>query len=139
MKRVFFLILSAILALTSCSTARRVSSDPVQPWVGCTTEEIIKAMGDPSRIDSDGKGGSVIVYESEPGYDDPNYDILDPEASKRPRQYARFYLDSEGICYHVDTNRPLPAAPSATSPVRVSFGAWFDWLFMGLLLVGLLL
>ena len=109
MKRVIILILSALLVLTSCSTARRVSSDPAQPWVGCTTEEIIKAMG------------------------------LDPEASKRPRQYARFYLDSEGTCYHVDTNRPLPATPSATSPVRVSFGAWFDWLFMGLLLVGLLL
>ena len=95
-------------------------------------------MGDPDRIDSDGKGGSIIVYESAPNYDDPDYDILDPEASKRPRQYARFYLDNEGICYQVDTNRPLPAAPSS-SPVRVGYSVWFDWLFMGLLLVGLLL
>ena len=138
MKRVFFLILSAVLVFTACSTARRVSSDPAQPWVGCTTEEIITAMGNPDRIDPDGKGGSIIVYESAPNYDDPNYDILDPEASKRPRQYASFYLDNEGICYQVDTNRPLPAAPSA-SPVRVGYSVWFDWLFMGLLLVGLLL
>ena len=138
MKRVIFLILSAVLVLTSCSVTRRVTTAPSQPWVGCTTEDIIKAMGDPDRIDSDGKGGSIIVYESEPGYDDPDYDILDPEASKRPRQYARFYLDNEGICYQVDTNRPLPAAPSA-SPVRVGYSVWFDWLFMGLLLVGLLL
>jgi len=138
MRRVIFLILSAVLVFTACSTARRVSSDPAQPWVGCTTEEIITAMGNPDRIDPDGKGGSIIVYESEPGYDDPDYDILDPEASKRPRQYARFYLDNEGICYQVDTNRPLPAAPSS-SPVRVGYSVWFDWLFMGLLLVGLLL
>ena len=138
MRRVIFLILSAVLVLASCSVTRKVSTAPAQPWVGSTTEEIIKTMGDPSRIDSDGKGGSIIVYESEPGYDDPNYDILDPEASKRPRQYARFYLDNEGICYQVDTNRPLPAAPSA-SPVRVGYSVWFDWLFMGLLLVGLLL
>lgn len=138
MKRVIFLILSAVLVLTSCSVTRKVSTAPAQPWVGSTTEEIIKAMGDPDRIDSDGKGGSIIVYESAPNYDDPNYDILDPEASKRPRQYARFYLDNEGICYQVDTNRPLPAAPSA-SPVRVGYSVWFDWLFMGLLLVGLLL
>ena len=138
MRRVIFLILSAVLVLTSCSVTRRVTTAPSQPWVGCTTEDIIKAMGDPDRIDSDGKGGSIIVYESAPNYDDPNYDILDPEASKRPRQYARFYLDNEGICYQVDTNRPLPAAPSS-SPVRVGYSVWFDWLFMGLLLVGLLL
>ena len=138
MKRVFFLILSTILVLASCSVTRKVTTAPAQPWVGSTTEDIIKTMGDPSRIDSDGKGGSIIVYESAPNYDDPDYDILDPEASKRPRQYARFYLDNEGICYQVDTNRPLPAAPSA-SPVRVGYSVWFDWLFMGLLLVGLLL
>ena len=138
MKRVIFLILSAILALTSCSVTRKVATNPAQPWVGSATEDIIKTMGDPSRIDSDGKGGSIIVYESAPNYDDPNYDILDPEASKRPRQYARFYLDNEGFCYQVDTNRPLPAAPSH-SPVRVGYSVWFDWLFMGLLLVGLLL
>ena len=138
MKRVFFLILSAVLVLTSCSVTRKASTAPAQPWVGSTTEEIIKTRGDPSRIDSDGKGGSIIVYESAPNYDDPNYDILDPEASKQHRQYARFYLDNEGICYQVDTNRPLPAAPSA-SPVRVGYSVWFDWLFMGLLLVGLLL
>ena len=138
MKRVIFLILSAVLVLTSCSVTRRVTTAPAQPWVGSTTEDIIKTMGDPSRIDSDGKGGSIIVYESAPNYDDPNYDILDPEASKQHRQYARFYLDNEGICYQVDTNRPLPAAPSA-SPVRVGYSVWFDWLVMGLLLVGLLL
>ena len=138
MKRVFFLILSTIMVLPSCSVTRKASTAPAQPWVGSTTEDIIKTMGDPSRIDSDGKGGSIIVYESAPNYDDPNYDILDPEASKQPRQYARFYLDNEGICYQVDTNRPLPAAPSA-SPVRVGYSVWFDWLFMGLLLVGLLL
>ena len=138
MKRVIILILSAVLVLASCSVTRKVSTAPAQPWVGSTTEDIIKTMGDPSRIDSDGKGGSIIVYESAPNYDDPNYDILDPEASKQHRQYARFYLDNEGICYQVDTNRPLPAAPSA-SPVRVGYSVWFDWLFMGLLLVGLLL
>ena len=137
MRRVIFLILS-VLVLASCSVTRKVTTAPGQPWVGSTTEDIIKTMGDPSRIDSDGKGGSIIVYESAPNYDDPNYDILDPEASKQHRQYARFYPDNEGICYQVDTNRPLPAAPSA-SPVRVGYSVWFDWLFMGLLLVGLLL
>ena len=137
MRRVIFLILS-VLVLASCSVTRKVTTAPAQPWVGSTTEDIIKTMGDPSRIDSDGKGGSIIVYESAPNYDDPNYDILDPEASKQHRQYARFYPDNEGICYQVDTNRPLPAAPSA-SPVRVGYSVWFDWLFMGLLLVGLLL
>ena len=85
------------------------------------------AMGDPDRIDDDGRGGSVLIYESAPDYDSPDYDILNPDASARKRQYAYFYLDEEGDCYRVDTNRSLPATPGTLS----SAGDWsiiFDWL-----------
>ena len=125
----FLLIILAAMMLTACGTYRRVAADPTQPWVGCSTSEILRAMGDPVRIDPDGKGGSILVYESAPDYDSPDYDILDPEASAvHTRKYARFYLDDEGVCYKVDTNRSLPAPPRIPySEPRSSF--WIDLFF----------
>ena len=106
----FILLLSALALLTACGTSQRVSTtDGTPSWEGRTTAEIMQAMGDPDRIDSDGKGGSILVYESAPDYSSPDYDILDPAASARARRYANFYLSDEGICYRVDTNRNLPA------------------------------
>jgi hypothetical protein len=126
----FILLLSALALLMACGTTRRVSaSEGTAAWEGRTTSEIMRAMGDPDRIDPDGKGGSILVYESAPDYDSPDYDILDPEASAaRTRKYARFYLDDEGVCYKVDTNRSLPAPPRIPySEPRSSF--WIDLFF----------
>lgn len=125
----FLLIVLAALAVTACGTARRVSPDLPQSWTGCSTSEILEAMGDPVRIDSDDEGGSILVYESAPDYSSPDFDILDPDAKEGSiRKYARFYLDEEGICYKVDTNRSLPAPPR--SPYYEPRGTfWIDILF----------
>lgn len=113
MKKYLILILAASVAFSACSVSRRVSvsTESVSPWVGCETTEILDAMGSPGRINPDGEGGSILVYESTPDYTDPAYDILDPDASARHREYAYFYLDDEGTCYRVETNRTLPQAP----------------------------
>ena len=142
--RHFYLLLLALLAVTACSTTRRVSTAPApsSTWVGCTTSEILEAMGSPVRIDGDGKDGSILVYESAPGYDDPKYDIFDPQASAQSRQYARFYLDREGLCYHVDTNRDLPPAPrrdAAYSEVSTGLDILFDILLIPLLTISIFL
>ena len=125
----FILLLSALALLTACGTTRRVSaSEGTAAWEGLTTSEIMRAMGDPDRIDPDGKGGSILVYESAPDYSSPDYDILDPAASARARRYANFYLSDEGICYRVDTNRNLPALPALyRSPFRAE--VWLDILY----------
>ena len=107
----FHLLLLVLISATACSTARRVSTEAVPSWVGRSTLEILDAMGDPARIDTDGRDGSILVYESTPDYNDPKYDILDPEAQVRTRKYANFYLNSEGVCYQVDANRELPVPP----------------------------
>ena len=114
----FILLLSALALLTACGSSRRVSAvDGTAAWEGRTTSEIMRAMGDPDRIDPDGKGGSILVYESAPDYSSPDYDILAPEAAS-PRRYAHFYLDDEGVCYRVDTNRTLPAPYEAYRSYR---------------------
>ena len=140
MKR-FFLLLVAAMAVTACGTARRVSMDSQRSaWTGCSTEEILRAMGDPVRIDADGKDGSILVYESSPNYSSPDYDILDPDADARQnRRYAYFYLNGEGTCYRVDTNRNLPAPPNAFD-VLDQGEFWIDILiYLPLLVVGILL
>ena len=115
----YILLLAALALLTACGTSRRVSAaDGTSAWEGRTTSEIMRAMGDPDRIDTDGKGGSILVYESTPDYNSPDYDILAPEASARPRWYAHFYLDDGGECYRVDTNRTLPVPYDAYRSYR---------------------
>lgn len=139
MKRLMILLL-AVIAVTACGASRRVAVDPEQPWVGRTTAEILTTMGEPDRIDMDGSGGSVLVYESTPDYDSPDYDILAPDAETRlTRRYAKFYLSAKGTCYHVDANRNLP------SPRRAYYDddsgeVWVDILiYLPLLLIGILL
>ena len=107
MKKILILLFVVILA-TSCGASRRVSRDANLSWVGHPTLEIIKAMGNPDRIDSDGRNGSILRYEAHPNYEDPSYDIMDPNAKPDEGGYAYFYVDSEGDCYHVDTDRKLP-------------------------------
>ena len=115
----FILLLAALALLTACGTSRRVSAaGGTEPWVGRETGDILERMGAPDRIDPDGKGGSILVYESAPDYSSPEYDILAPEASARPRRYAHFYLDDGGECYRVDTNRTLPVPYDAYRSYR---------------------
>ena len=136
MKR-FFLFILAVIAVTACGSSRRASSEMAQQpsWEGFDALQIIKAMGNPDRIDEDGRGGSILKYASLPDYDDPNYDILDPNPAPNRPDFAYFYLDDEGICYRVDTNRNLPAPPNPyPSQVRRAF--WLDVLvWMPVLLV----
>ena len=115
----FILLLAALALLTACGSSRRVSAaGGTEPWVGRETGDILERMGTPDRIDPDGKGGSILVYESAPDYSSPEYDILAPEAEARTRRYAHFYLDDEGRCYRVDTNRPLPVPYDAYRSYR---------------------
>ena len=103
----FLLLLSVVVLATSCSVSRRVSREAQNYWIGRTAVDIMQAMGEPDSIDVDGRGGSVLRYEMKPDYEDPSYDILDPDAKPRENGYAYFYVDPEGECYWVDTDRKL--------------------------------
>ena len=132
MKKFLFLILAAAVACTACSVSTHVSvsTEKNTSWEGCETMEILDAMGTPDRIDVDGRDGSILVYESTPDYDDPGYDILDPAASARKPEYAYFYLDDEGVCYRVETNHALPAAPRHVVSAGIDWLDVFDWIIL---------
>ena len=137
----FFLLLAVLAVFTSCGVSRRVSSVESRnlSWVGHPTLEILQAMGNPDRIDNDGKDGSILRYESKPNYEDPSYDILDPAAKPGEGGYAYFYVDPEGDCYHVDATRKLPN-PSYGFYERSEGELWVDILiYLPLLLIGILL
>ena len=103
----FLILLSVVVLATSCSVSRRVSLEAQNYWIGRSAVDIMQAMGDPDSIDVDGKDGSILRYEMKPDYEDPSYDILDPDAKPRGSGYAYFYVDPEGECYWVDTDRRL--------------------------------
>ena len=140
MKKFFILVLAVVLA-TSCGVSRKVSRQANLSWVGHPTLEIIQMMGNPDRIDNDGKDGSILRYEAKPNYEDPSYDILDPDAKPDEGGYAYFYVDREGDCYYVDTDRKLPN-PNNRYAVYDDDGdsIWVDILiYLPLLLIGILL
>ena len=141
MKKIFILLFVVVLA-TSCGVTRRAWREASITWVGHSTREILQEMGNPDKIDSDGKGGSILRYESHPNYEDPKYDILDPDAKLDEGGYAYFYMDREGDCYKVDTNRKLPHPDYGYSDLDDDDGSstWINIAFyLSLIVVGIFL
>ena len=142
MKKIFILLFVAVLA-TSCGVMHRAWREASISWVGHPTLEIIQAMGNPDRIDSDGNGGSILRYEAKANYEDPSYDILDPNAKPDEVGHAYFYVDSEGDCYKVDADRKLPNPRSSVDNVfdkDDELTLWLDiFIYLPLILVGILL
>lgn len=133
----FFILLSVVVLASSCSISRRVSREAQNYWIGRSAVEIMQVMGDPDSIDTDGNGGSILRYEMKPDYEDPSYDILDPDAKPRDTGYAYFYVDREGECYWVDTDRKLIHPDRGRSLYDELDNIWVDILFyLPLLLIG---
>lgn len=140
MKKFLFLLIVSSLSFSACSISRRVAAETERsPWEGYDALDIMKVMGDPDAIDVDGRNGSILRYKSTPDDTDPEYDILDPNASSRVQQYANFYLNEEGYCYRVDTNRDLPSPPGGAY-YSDEIAPWLDLLvYLPLLLISILL
>ena len=139
MKKILIFLFVVVLA-TSCGVSRRVSREAQSNWIGRNAVDILQIMGDPDSIDKDDNDGSILRYEMKPDYDDPSYDILDPNAKPRESGYAYFYVDREGECYWVDTDRKLPNPDPGASLHDDRDNIWVDILFyLPLLLIGFVL
>jgi len=127
MKKVLF-ILIAIVAVSGCSVFRIASASMSgteyynNEYRGRTHADIVRNFGAPDRETSDGAGGYILIYErlysssykNISGYMD--YDIQ--------KSYIQFFLDTNGICYNVRTNRLSPdKEKSIINTFAIGYGA----------------
>lgn len=131
MRRIFgFCIVAAVLAaMTSCGTARRLEQLPTeeeeltQRWAGKEYSDIVQEYGEPDHVTSDGKDGSLLIYED-------FATVMETEKSlvfnddytttvREKRSYTHFFLDQEGFCYLVKTNRYVPGTAREKARDRI--------------------
>ncbi len=100
------LVLSVLaLGLASCGIITRNAD--VKPWIGRPANELLSSRGQPERIEPDGKGNRIFVYEwtwesqsQTPGrvwHDAGGTHYTSPTTSTIVHRERRmFYVDSQG-------------------------------------------
>ena len=130
--------LSAVLLFTGCSSymsyldGSNTSGTEYynSTYRGQAHSQIVMDFGAPNREVSDGGDGIILVYEDvstssyvhSTGYVDHDVNV----------SYIQFFLDRQGICYNVRTNRLSPAQEQS---LRKGFLTGFS-IYSGTVLVG---
>ena len=112
MKRFLYLLIS-LFAISSCGVLRNypLEQEYNEVWKGKTYNEIVMSFGAPDRVESDGNGGKILVYEE---FDtttttdvDTHFGNFDPDYTTKVRTsktYTHFFISSDNSCYHVKSN-----------------------------------
>lgn len=126
-------ICAAVLMLCSCSVSNvlfyKDNYVPVEgrlndQFIGLGYADIVRANGAPTREASDGMGGIIYVYEesiteysaySREGV--RNVPLYSDAVAMTYRLYTEFYVDPDGMCYLVRSNR-VEADGRVFSPAR---------------------
>ena len=116
-----FCIAATILAaMISCGTTKYVPTEEdelTQIWAGKEYQDIVQSYGEPDRIEMDGMDGSILVYEGHATAIDSQTNTRDSvyvtqvPTTVTDRNHERemyFFLNPEGYCYLVSTNRSVP-------------------------------
>ena len=116
-----FCIAAAILAaMTSCGTTKYVPTEEdelTRIWAGKEYQDIVQSYGEPDRIEMDGMDGSILLYEEHATVIDSQTNTRDSvfvtqvPTTVTDRNHERemyFFLNPEGYCYLVSTNRSVP-------------------------------
>ena len=122
MKKFLAIILIATTLLSSCATQSKVHyiscyDEYCQRYIGKSHKQLISDLGAPNRETSDGDGGTIIIYETITEHHKLNFNantyLYAPAASTNGNiqgttsssiSFLHLYIDSEGVCYNVDTN-----------------------------------
>ena len=111
MKAILFLTVCALTVLTSCKTTSFATKEKeaMDSWMGSQKSALILSWGPPTRTESDGNGGEILVYDKainlgqtagtvyNNGYGGVNYTSPTSNTVVRMRM---FYVDSTGKIYH---------------------------------------
>lgn len=118
--------------LCACSTTREVRVKEPEPsfdsiWRGKTHGEIVRTFGAPTREASDGKDGTILVYENineiTTSDIDTHFGMFDPDVTttrRTNRTFKEFFIDKDGICYLARTN--IPSAQQERRNTRMLLG-----------------
>lgn len=147
MKTKIIYILTAVMTLSSCSLIRHY---PVEPeynknWKGRSHSEIVISFGAPDRVESDGNGGSILVYEQLTTTTttdvDTHFGNFDPDYTtkvKTHKLYTHFFIGPDNICYHVKSNKSA-MDPRSRKIINTGAKVWVGTLGLSILLVPMLL
>jgi len=84
-------IIVSILILTALIVAVIAwKHSAADKWIGVRDSELVDRRGNPNKIEKDGAGGQIFIYER----------ITESEEGTRVRRTS-FYLDNEGYIYKV--------------------------------------
>ena len=111
-KKALVFLMVSLGALSSCTATRQVNmaNDYYSRYGGQPYSVIVSCMGAPSRVESDGAGGKILVYEyythSTSGSSLSNMSNASEFRSNTTatRHYVEFYLSPDDSCYRVRTN-----------------------------------
>jgi hypothetical protein len=101
-----FSVIVTLLHLYSCSSTNEVYNS----WLGSHKSTLIKQWGPPTRYESDGNGGEILIYEKKPVMSNYKYEgqkSAGTEGAERARErmsrmvhFTDMYVNANGIIYH---------------------------------------
>lgn len=97
-KLTVFLVVSLLIG--ACTTTKQLQEETrrvMDSWMGHHKSELIQSWGPPDRYESDGKGGEILIYESQQTRGAVIYGTY-YERTTYP--YKMFYADSNGKLYY---------------------------------------
>ncbi len=97
--------------MTSCGTTKYVPTEEdelTQIWAGKEYQDIVQSYGEPDRIEMDGDDGSILVYEEQAPVSERVTQVPPTVTDRNHEREMYFFLNPEGYCYLVSTNRSVP-------------------------------
>jgi len=108
-----FIVIILVAFFSSCITVTKIPiSTILDDYKGRTEAEVIRTLGKPDKVSSDGKGGKILDFEKSTE-DDPGQPLEVSSSMWSDRKisntsntvnYVKLYLDSNGKVYDYKSN-----------------------------------
>ena len=121
-----FILVAVALCAVSCYVQKEYLDEPQysEQYLGLSYGDIIDLLGPPERTTSDGRGGTILIYEdvttTSKGYMDSDGGRM---TSKRDVQYLHLYVSDSDSCYRVRTRFTRPELNLGLTLSTVGLGA----------------
>ena len=129
-------LLAAVLIFSSCSILKvsSVEQEYNEVWKGKSYTDIVMEFGAPDRVESDGSGGQILIYEKVSTTTttdvDTHFGMFDPDYTTKVQTnkfYTHFFVGPDNICYHIKSNRTIfdpQSKAKAKTTLGICAGVW---------------